>query len=153
MNKTKPLARGETGQLIPAISFRIFPEPKVSNLHCKVNVWRTKKEMYAYIEDGESFDGVCTGITVRDYRKGKKGHTKPIFAEMQLTLEKMNDRIVTHEVVHAMFKWMQRRNVTTQELDTMDVEERMCWAVTRMKDTLLLRLSKFGIDVQHSHEW
>jgi hypothetical protein len=139
--------------MAPAISFRIFPEPKVSRLYCKVNVWRTKKEMYAYIEDGESFDGVCTGLLIRDYRK-KSMHTKPIFAEMQLTLEKLNDRIITHEVVHAMFKWAIRRKVTMQQIDDkMEVEEHMCWAVTRMKDTLLLRLSQHGVEVKHTHEW
>lgn len=139
--------------MTPLFSFRIFPEPGLSRLYCKVNVWKTRKDMYEYMEI-ENFDGVCTGLDVIDYRKDQKyGRKKPIFAEMQLCLEKVNDRIVTHEVFHAVWCWIKRRKLSRQEIENIEVEERCAYAMTRMKDKVMAEFKRYDIHIQHDYNW
>lgn len=132
----------------PMFVTRIFPEIGLSRLYCKVQVWRTKTEMFSYFKGEKGFDGSCTYTEIRDYNPGQNDRMQPIFAEMNLSLEKISSRIIVHEVTHAMFCWMKRRKITTKKLETMDTEEECAYAHTRMLDQLLSKLATQGVFIQ-----
>lgn len=131
----------------PVFIFRLYPEPGTSRLFCRVFVWRTRKDMHTHVDDGYGFDGSCTYTEIIDYRK-KQGRKKPIFAEMNLSIDTVDHRVLVHEVTHAMFCWMSRRKVTQEHLENMDTEEECCYAHTRMLDRLIARLKQQGIEIK-----
>lgn len=145
---------------IAPVRFRLYPEPARS-LYAAVIVWPTKTAMRravsAYARQlGQSpaqhrnTGGYCAGFKVRQYPKGKRMRTLPIFAEVHLFAgDGLAMRIITHELFHATAEFGRRIRFDFRRLDAEDSvnddEERLAYAHSELCRQFMIRANALGL--------
>lgn len=149
--------RGEEAK--PLLRFRVYPEDKF--LYAVVNVWPSKKAMYAYKPLERRHLASCTGqqrIVIPP--RGSKARTRKRgeFAELNFFRGALGVEVVSHEFTHATFCWAERRNLNLNlvmhpdnsqaqsgTLKTDSVEEQFCYALGRMVNQFTQKLYDKGL--------
>src|SRR6185369_4051321 len=134
------------------ITFRVYPENGF--LYAVVNIWPTKKAMYAHKPLQRNHEASCTGrkvINIRAKKRGKaqRSRLRGVFAEINFYKGALGIGCVSHDMTHAMFCWAERRNLRIDEaslqkaaslrvrkrnnvLPTDCIVERCCYALGEM---------------------
>jgi hypothetical protein len=143
------------------LTFRVYPERK--SLYVVVNVWPTKKAMYAHRPLNRNHEASCTGTTrivvpprgstSRTWKRGE-------FAEVNFYRGALGVGVVSHEFTHAAFCWAERRKlkrIAEEEergmtvrgdvsiLPVDGVEERFCYALGEMVRQFTQKLYDLGL--------
>lgn len=143
----------------PLVTFRVYPENR--SLYAIVNIWPTKKAMYAHRPLQRNHEAVCTGTTLYympPKRSGKPNRKAGLFAELNFHRKFLGIGCVSHEFTHAAFSWANRVNLPIQEIKEMPLssmkhgvlpqdgpEERFCYALGEMVKQFTERAYKLGI--------
>lgn len=135
----------------PIFRIRVYPEHK--SLYYVVNVWRTKKDMYAHCRWAKStFQGLCTTYEVIK-GDGKGGwRLLPECGQVNLWKGRLGSAVVTHEFTHAALGWARRVGLEPDNLlghngsaDVHPEEERFCHALCEMVRQFIDRAYAAGV--------
>lgn len=135
----------------PAFRIRVYPEHK--SLYYVVNVWRTKKDMYAHCRWAKStFQGLCTTYEVLKGEKGGPLRMLPECGQINLWKGRLGSAVVTHEFTHAALGWARRIRLDKDALlshsggeDVHPDEERFCHALCEMVRQFVDRAYAAGV--------
>lgn len=145
----------------PLLTFRVYPEGRF--LYAVVNIWPTKKAMYAHKPLQRNHEASCTGLRVITFppkRSGKPSRLRGVFAELNFYKRCLGAEVVSHEFTHAMFSFAERRRLNVAEavscqfatqggksasLDQEGAEERCCYALGRMYRQFVAKCYDRGI--------
>lgn len=125
---------------IPVLTFRVYPEDKF--LYAVVNIWPTRKAMYAHKPLDRNHVASCTGQTrIVVPPNGGRIRKRGEFAELNFYRGRLGVEVASHEFTHATFCWAERRNLNLnlvmhpdnsqtrgETLETDSVEEKFCYA-------------------------
>lgn len=139
------------------LTFRIYPDGAF--LYVVVNIWPTKKAMYAHGTTVHNYEATCGGRSVFRF-SGERWRKTGMFAELNFTRRALGVEIVSHEFTHAGFCWAERRKLNlndaidgrefveggdTMQLSPDGVEERFCYVVGRMCNRFTQRCYELGL--------
>ena len=91
---------------------RVYCSPN-SRLYTKVVVCETRKEQFRGIE---KIKKLPVAITFGTRRYGDNGHLLPIFAETRLLATQIDFEVVSHELLHATFCWVDRKGLKLSDI-------------------------------------
>jgi hypothetical protein len=133
------------------IKIRLYPH-KNSSLYALVHIWKNRKTFHAHEntirrQTGEKLltntnMAVCCGVKVIDFRRGKKGKTKGVFAEIHFSEENLNLYILSHELTHATFAWVERIGY---QIGKDECNEEFCHTQDSMLYQLYCRIAKLKL--------
>jgi hypothetical protein len=143
----------------PLLSFRVYPEDRF--LYAVVNIWPTKKAMYAHKPLDRKHLASCTGqqrLVIPPRGSKSRVRKRGEFAELNFFRGSLGVEVVSHEFTHAAFCWADRRKLnlalasnpdssqsTNGTLEINSVEERFCYALGRMVNQFTSRLYDNGL--------
>lgn len=130
---------------VQPITFRIYPDGTF--LYVVINIWPTKKAMYAHGKAAHDYEAMCGGRAAYTVPPKGKPRKKGLFAEINFSRRALGIEVVSHEFTHAGFCWAERRGLDLNDaiggrewviggekmsLDRNGVEERFCYVVGRL---------------------
>jgi hypothetical protein len=118
---------------------RLYAE-RASALYCRVQVWRTKAAMLAYLNThhhtihgngfGNRTEGACAGWESWRYDAKGRGRKSQCFAEVNLWRGRLGVGVTAHEFFHATMRWAGRVGFDLSQINGRDVtmeEERITY--------------------------
>lgn len=139
--------------LAPLLSFRVHPDSKF--YYCEVNVWPSKKAMYAHLPLQRNHEAACGARESIDVFPSGRTRRTGLFAEANFYRKRLGVEIISHEFTHAAFAFAERKrwdlnaalNHDGQAGETMDrdgTEEMFCYALGRMVRQFTAKLYEQG---------
>lgn len=136
------------------ITFRVHPENK--SLYAVVNIWPSKRAMYAHKPINRNHLASCTGQDL--LRVSPNGDTRKLglFAEVNFIRRALGIGVVSHEFTHAGFCWAERRGLPLEHIKQAaqlvgnvladdSIEEQFCYAVGEMCRQFTQRCYDLGL--------
>lgn len=141
--------------LKPLATFRLYPAGRY--FYALVNIWPTKKAMYAHRPLQRDHDAACTGISSRTVYTDGTSRKNGFFAELNFYKGYIGIGAVSHELTHAAFNWAERvglclntqtikeSNNSKGVLPEEHAEERFCYAIGDMVKQFTVKCYKLGL--------
>jgi hypothetical protein len=143
---------------VRVVKFRVYTGRPGTSMYLLVRVFATQREMRAKL-DGESWPAprlprgargvmatqeMLTLVNGR-YRRG------PCIGTVNFCLPFLDMETVTHEFLHALFAWAERKGVRPQTKPRDEyVEEVLCYALGRFMRRFLRQAAELGLRISHA---
>lgn len=142
----------------PVVEFKTYPEPN-GKLYFWVRVFSSQREMHRYASQtgssglGCDFKGLCRSYDILRMRDGGRKSMTHEIGDILLTKRSLGARVVTHECVHAMYGYFQRKKLAVPQRGDRgagglcdSAEERSCYVVGNLASQIYGKVFELGLE-------